>query len=265
MISAKNSTAKLEVLPAEKSAYNTVFFDVGDVLLSTSKAAQRRLFVPVILKNPSLCYHLMRCDTKSLYFEILQDMPAQSEQPIYNKNIRLPLIMADWMNGYKSPTVLRISAHEHIQKTDLPQSVKRLLLAIANFMFDPRALIETQEVCVPMVKLMQMLRAQNYKVYLLSNWDPTSFEIAQEKFPEIFDSVDGMIISGKEQVSKPDLNFFKLALNRFDVDPSTTIFIDDEPHNIDAAQHIGLRTIIHTSPKDTFKELMRCGILTLVP
>lgn len=264
MISAKNNKAILEVTPLQQSEYNTILLDVGDVLLSTSPAVQRSLFFPIILKNPSLIYHVIRTDTKALYFDILSKIPAQSQQPIYNKNTALPLIMADWMNGYKTPAVLRMLAYQQIQKTTCVTAVKRLLSAIANFMFDPEALIQAQEPNCAMIKLMHMLREKNYKVYLLSNWDPASFEIAQKRFPEIFENVDGMIISGKENLSKPDPKFFQTAFSKLHIDPRKAIFIDDEPHNVDTAKTMGLQTITHTSPTNTIKELMRCGVLTLV-
>ena len=60
---------------------------------------------------------------------------------------------------------------------------------------------------------------------------------------------DGLIISGAEKLIKPDLRIYKLAINRFNLIPEETVFIDDKKENIEAANSLGFLTIHLTNPE----------------
>ena len=45
---------------------------------------------------------------------------------------------------------------------------------------------------------------------------------------------DGLLISGEDKLMKPDLAIYELAINRFNLNPKETVFIDDKLENIQA-------------------------------
>ena len=59
---------------------------------------------------------------------------------------------------------------------------------------------------------------------------------------------DGKIISGREFLVKPDPKIYELAITRFDLVSSETLFIDDREENIEAAKELGFQTIHLTDP-----------------
>ena len=66
-----------------------------------------------------------------------------------------------------------------------------------------------------------------------------------------------MIISGKEKLVKPNLQIYKLAIDRFDLTPEETAFINDKKENIEAANKFGFFTIHLTDPKMLTQEINR--------
>ena len=54
---------------------------------------------------------------------------------------------------------------------------------------------------------------------------------------------DGKIISGEAGIVKPDLEIYKLLINRNDLNPQHTAFIDDKEENIRAAELLGIHGI----------------------
>jgi len=54
---------------------------------------------------------------------------------------------------------------------------------------------------------------------------------------------DGILVSGSENLKKPDPAIFELLLDRYDIDRSKAIFIDDNPNNYAAATKLGIKSI----------------------
>jgi len=82
----------------------------------------------------------------------------------------------------------------------------------------------------------------SYNLYGLTNWSAETFPIAYERF-SFFKEFDGIVVSGQEKLIKPDLRIFYLLLDRYKLKTEDTIFIDDNIHNIHAAEKIGLHAI----------------------
>jgi len=263
VIAAQYNVSQLTITPTEQTNYKAIVFDLGDVLVTTSKSVQRNIFFPTILKNPSLLYHLISIDIKTTFFELLSQIPACSTTPIYNKGKAMPLIMTDWMVGKKSLTQLRLLAHQQIQQSNYPIAVKQLLIQVSHFMFNAPSLAASQVTIDPMITIAKNFKDAGYKIYILSNWDPYSFELIKEAYPQIFDLCDGMVISGYEQIAKPDEAIFQKLINQYDLNPQECIFIDDEPYNIATAQKLGFTAILQVNPTLTCKELIKCGTMTL--
>ena len=66
---------------------------------------------------------------------------------------------------------------------------------------------------------------------------------------------DGLLISGEEKMVKPNKEIFELAIDRFNLVPDNTVFIDDNLDNINAAKKLNFRTIHLVDPYLINKEI----------
>lgn len=108
--------------------------------------------------------------------------------------------------------------------------------------------------------LQELKQKHKYKLYGLSNWSAETFPIALERF-SFFKLFDGIVVSGEEKLIKPDEKIFRIILERYHLDPKSTLFIDDNRNNIEAAKAIGFSTIHVTEQTDLRQELHESGLL----
>lgn len=87
-----------------------------------------------------------------------------------------------------------------------------------------------------------------FRIYALTNWSAETFPIAQRQF-DFLQWFEGILVSGEEQLKKPDSRIYELLLNRYAIDPATAVFIDDSLKNIEGAKKVGLQTIHFQSPE----------------
>jgi len=92
------------------------------------------------------------------------------------------------------------------------------------------------------INVLEKLKKQNYECYVLSNWSAETFAGMIDDYP-FLKLFDGLLISGEDKLMKPDMAIYELAINRFNLMPQKTVFIDDKLENIEAAKIIHLNTI----------------------
>lgn len=105
------------------------------------------------------------------------------------------------------------------------------------------------------LELFRKLRAEGYRLSLLSNTNPF---IKQWFTSKAFDGhghsldeyLDSMYLSYELKVMKPDERIYRLMLESENVAPSGVLFIDDGPKNVAAAKALGINTIQATNGED---------------
>jgi 2-haloacid dehalogenase len=109
------------------------------------------------------------------------------------------------------------------------------------------------------VALVQELHAAGTRLVGLTNWSAELFPHAEETFAflELF---EGVLVSGREGVAKPDPAVFALLLERYRLDPAATVFVDDSPVNVAAAESAGLVALLFTDPEQLRRDLRRLGL-----
>ena len=78
---------------------------------------------------------------------------------------------------------------------------------------------------------------------------------AAGKHEEVMSMFDFVFESSKENVRKPDPEFYLRACKRGDVDPSDVVFLDDLGINLKPAKALGMSTIKVSDPKEALSEL----------
>ena len=94
-----------------------------------------------------------------------------------------------------------------------------------------------------MEELVKRLKGEGYRIFGLSNWSVETFALVHPVYP-VLNLMEDMVISGKEKVMKPDHRIFELALERFGIQASETVFVDDNPANVQAACEMGIKGIL---------------------
>lgn len=115
-------------------------------------------------------------------------------------------------------------------------------------------IIETLEI------LRKLKAAGTYQLFALTNWSAETFPIAIERY-EFLQWFEDILVSGVEQLKKPDPKIYQLALKRFKINATQAIFIDDNARNVAAAEKEGISSIHFTSPAELRSVLIEKGIL----
>jgi 2-haloacid dehalogenase len=112
----------------------------------------------------------------------------------------------------------------------------------------------------PTVAILEELREAGVRLYALSNWSAETFPVARPRYP-FLDWFDGIVISGEEKVAKPDPVIFRHLLDRYGLDPATTVFIDDSEANVRAAAAEGMTSLRFVDAATLREDLRRLGLL----
>lgn len=86
--------------------------------------------------------------------------------------------------------------------------------------------------------LIQNLKSK-YNLYILSNFHKNAFENLNKKY-EFFKYFDGHVVSCYYNQLKPEVEIYENILNKFNLIPSETLFIDDTEVNIKMAKSLGI-------------------------
>ncbi len=99
--------------------------------------------------------------------------------------------------------------------------------------------IALQEAIEPTERLIADLKAAGYRLYVLSNMSREFIDFLRTK--PVYRHFDGEVVSCEEHVVKPEPRIYEILLERYGLDPAATLFIDDRPANIAAAERLGIR------------------------
>lgn len=102
-----------------------------------------------------------------------------------------------------------------------------------------------------MLNLIKDLRNKGYKVYLLSNTNKDSVD--HMKNSGLFELVDGYVLSYIENKVKPHQGIYKTLIERYNLIPEESIFVDDRLDNCETAKSLGMDYI--NVNKDDYNDL----------
>lgn len=107
------------------------------------------------------------------------------------------------------------------------------------------------------VEILETLHQQkDHRLLALTNWSHETFPTALELYP-FLQLFEGILVSGVEKLIKPDPRIYQLILERYNVNPTRALFIDDNAKNVAGAKDVGIEAIQFQSPaqlRHFFKE-----------
>ncbi len=109
------------------------------------------------------------------------------------------------------------------------------------------------------VDIVRELRTTGVPLYVLSNWALRTFPVTHDRY-DFLDWFDGTVISGEVGVGKPDPRIFRHLLDRFELEPAATVFIDDLERNVDAARSLGMIGIRFVDAAHLRRDLAALGL-----
>jgi FMN phosphatase YigB (HAD superfamily) len=110
------------------------------------------------------------------------------------------------------------------------------------------------------IEILQELKELDYKSYILSNFIKEAFSYVNSKY-SFFSLFDGQIVSGVENVIKPEKEIYELLINRYSLIPEECLFIDDVLFFLKPAKKLGIKTIWNRPKTDLREELKKLKIL----
>jgi 2-haloacid dehalogenase len=85
------------------------------------------------------------------------------------------------------------------------------------------------------VEILAELRHRGVPFYGLTNWSAETYVPALKRFAFLH-WFKGTLVSGEVKLIKPDPRIFELLIERFAIDPYSTVYIDDVQANVAAAR-----------------------------
>lgn len=258
-ITTQNSAPKSTKL-SKKVKPSTVIFDLNGVLFTISKKkAMGQLGLLDIISYTAMGRSLT--DLEDTIFEILDQLKPYftcyhcahnndeyDELIPLHKGKPLPHIMRDWMQGEISGEEVLAKALPYVDELDAEKyfrnkQEKRLVKRTIEMLFDPAIRTEVSKPIKAGVKLVERCKQLGHKVYLMSNMDIEFVDLLKEKYPEIFSTFDGVIISAEVKALKPYRDIYDHILSTYKIDPATCYLIDDQEENIHGAHRHGITGI----------------------
>ena len=108
--------------------------------------------------------------------------------------------------------------------------------------------------------LVRRLHAAGVPLFALTNFGGEFFRRFRATSP-VFRHFRDIVVSGDEKCVKPDPRIYEIAERRFGYPPEALFFIDDSPHNIEAAARRGWQTHLFTDAGRLEAELVERGLL----
>ena len=111
------------------------------------------------------------------------------------------------------------------------------------------------------VEILRYLRYNtNYRLYALTNWSHETFPVALKRY-DFLHWFDGRIVSGEEKTRKPFKEIYQFLIERFQINPTTAIYTDDNVRNLIPASELGFHTIHFQSPQQFKEELQKLEVI----
>jgi 2-haloacid dehalogenase len=108
--------------------------------------------------------------------------------------------------------------------------------------------------------LSELMQEGSVRLFALTNMEAHTYPLRRERY-DFLRWFEGTVVSSSEGVIKPDARIYRVLLERYELDPGSTLMIDDNPHNVEAARALGMPAVLFESPEALRRELEDAGVL----
>lgn len=167
-------------------------------------------------------------------------------------------VMQQWLGSHGAAEAAFNPVHALERgEIEVPHFERHLAEGLSERMgreFDPDGLLvrlfEGFSHAEDMNALVRRTKSAGFRTGLLSNsWG--------NKYPDhLFDGMfDVVVISGEVGMRKPEERIYSYTQSLMGIDPHELVFVDDMPHNVEAARDFGMIGIHHVSYEQTAQEI----------
>ena len=180
------------------------------------------------------------------FLDLLDDQKpvADSYDP---SGLKLPNIMTNNLTATRSCADICARA-EHFCTTNTSyfrsMAHRDFMLSLTHAVFTPLLFVRSVSWFNDMIDLAIEYKRLGHKVFILSNLNDEHFAALKAHYPFHIDFFDGVVISGLIGLAKPDHAIYEYLLKTYQLDPTETLFIDDQATNCTAAQACGIASIV---------------------
>lgn len=112
-----------------------------------------------------------------------------------------------------------------------------------------------------MPEIVRELDESGVPLFAITNFSAEFWEPFHAREQALFAPFRNIVVSGAEKMAKPDRAIYQLALARFGVPADQTLFVDDRPENIAAAQSEGMRGHLFRDAVSLRRELAALNLI----
>ena len=109
-------------------------------------------------------------------------------------------------------------------------------------------------------RLIGGLKSRGYTLLLGSNTNVIHSTHFRRKFVPLFDQFDRLVLSHDVGHMKPDRRFYEACVAAANVPPTSCVFIDDMPENVEGGAKAGLDAIHYLTTRTLIDDLIRLGV-----
>lgn len=102
----------------------------------------------------------------------------------------------------------------------------------------------------------KIVRIKKFKIFLLSNTDPAHINFIDKNFPFVR-LLKRRVLSYKVKLNKPQKRIFQLTLEKYKLEPSKTLLIDDIKENVLVSESLGMKAIHYKNHKTFIKQFSK--------
>ena len=112
-----------------------------------------------------------------------------------------------------------------------------------------------------MYDLIKSLKFNGFPIiYGLTNWSAETFPTVQKTY-RIFSLIDKIVVSGEVKQLKPNPEIFYTLLNKFNLKPEESLFIDDNLKNVEGAKAVGINAVLFRGVEKLREDLKNLRVL----
>lgn len=179
-------------------------------------------------------------------FNLKGFLTAKGFEPEMIKRILKASVMSPYWEAFERCDLTEDEAMKAFVSLD-PEIEKELYRAYDNI----HGMLTIRSFAIELVK---DLKAKGYGVYYLSNYSSKAFRECSDSLA-FMEYMDGGCLSFQEKMTKPDVNFYKLFLDKYGLTAEECVFVDDTPINVETAEQLGFKGIVFETYEGTMKEI----------
>ena len=257
----------------QKAKPKALLFDLGGIFFDISKAEYAKemglstiaAYLFFDWKNPG--------GMKKILFKVLENADIKDKDPDFkpahdNKGNPMPYLLSAYQAGRYSTEDAKNLAMESFERLkeagEFSCDREEVLVERAlGLMFNPELYAERMIQPYPKaLKLLKELKDQGEYIFVaVSNWDKDSSILVRKRFEEELSCFDHFVISGETGTVKPNKEIFDVAIEKSGVTKEECLFLDDQLENIEAAEKLGIPSMLYKNAQQARQEFEQRELL----